>query len=66
VDADAITIVFVPFYEKQRLAINRVEAVISKPPADVMKTNGGASSLLRKLKKSGKIKTSQRNLRTGL
>jgi len=28
-DADAITITFGPFYEKQRLAINRVEAAIS-------------------------------------
>jgi hypothetical protein len=29
VDADAITITFGPFYKKQRLAINRVEATIS-------------------------------------
>lgn len=64
-DADAITIIFGPFYEMQQ-AINRVEAAISKPPAEVMKTNGGASGLLRKLKRSGKSKTYQRNLRPGL
>ena len=38
-DADAITIIFGPFSEKQRLAIDRVEAAVSKPPAEVMKTN---------------------------
>jgi hypothetical protein len=66
VDTDAITITFGPFCEKQRLAINRVEAVINKPPAEVMKTNGGASGLLKKLEKGGKSKTYQRNLRTEL
>jgi hypothetical protein len=38
---------FGPFYEKQRLGINRAEAAISKLPAEVMKTSGGASNLLR-------------------
>jgi hypothetical protein len=46
--------------------LRKAEAAISKPPVEGMKMSGGASGLLRKLKRNTKSKTYQRNLCIGL